>query len=80
MTVRLDNPDTAEAQDTGVPAPGQRVTVRNRPWVVTDVVRSTAASDDPARAAEAATSHLITLSSLESDGRDQSFARRTPLY
>lgn len=71
MTVQLDNPDTAEAQDTGVPAPGQRVTVRNRPWVVTDVVRSTAASDDPARAAEAATSHLITLSSLESDGRDE---------
>ncbi|WP_261687190.1 DISARM system SNF2-like helicase DrmD [Streptomyces mirabilis] len=71
MTVRLDNPDTAEAQDTGVPAPGQRVTVRNRPWVVTDVVRSTAASDDPARAAEAATSNLITLSSLESDGRDE---------
>ncbi|MFF7596312.1 hypothetical protein [Streptomyces mirabilis] len=39
--------------------------------MVTDAVRSTAASDDPARAAEAATSHLITLSSLESDGRGE---------
>ncbi|MCX4576883.1 hypothetical protein OHB41_27670 [Streptomyces sp. NBC_01571] len=54
MTVQLEDPVNAEAQDTGTPAPGQRVTMRNRPWVVTDVVRSTGASDDPARAAEAA--------------------------
>ncbi|WP_364710930.1 DISARM system SNF2-like helicase DrmD [Streptomyces ossamyceticus] len=60
-----------ESSSTPVPAPGQRVTVRHRPWVVTDVVRSTAASDDPARAADAATTHLVKLSSLESDGRDE---------
>ena len=68
MVMQSANPDTSSAP---VPAPGQRVTVRHRPWVVTDVVRSTAASDDPTRAAEAATSHLISLSSLESDGRDE---------
>ncbi|MDX3671820.1 hypothetical protein [Streptomyces europaeiscabiei] len=45
--------------------------MHRRPWVVTDVVRSTAASDDPARAAEAATTHLVKLSSLESDGWDE---------
>ncbi|MEU2772713.1 hypothetical protein ABZ646_07230 [Streptomyces sp. NPDC007162] len=59
--VQPTSPENVSAQ---VPAPGQRVTVRNRPWVVTDVLRSTAASDDPARAAEATPSHLITLTSL----------------
>ena len=71
MAMETESPDTSGARDTGVPAPGQRVTVRHRPWVVTDVIRSTAASDDPARAAEAATTHLVKLSSLESDGRDE---------
>ncbi|MCT4354785.1 DISARM system SNF2-like helicase DrmD [Streptomyces sp. Je 1-79] len=68
MTTQIAYPGTSS---TPVPAPGQRVTVRHRPWVVTDVVRSTAASDDPARAAGAATAHLVKLSSLESDGRDE---------
>lgn len=68
MTKRAAHSGTGTAP---VPAPGQRVTVRRRPWVVTDVVRSTAASDDPARAAEAAATHLVKLSSLESDGRDE---------
>ncbi|MEV5987176.1 DISARM system SNF2-like helicase DrmD [Streptomyces sp. NPDC052051] len=68
MTTQSVNPGRASAS---LPAPGQRVTVRHRPWVVTDVIRSTAASDDPARAAEAAPTHLVKLSSLESDGRDE---------
>ncbi|WP_371578745.1 hypothetical protein [Streptomyces sp. NBC_01314] len=71
MAVQSGDPDTSGTPNSGVPAPGQRVTVRRRPWVVTDIVRSTAASDDPARAAEAATTHLVKLSSLESDGRDE---------
>lgn len=68
MTTQTAHPGS---QSTPVPAPGQRVTVRHRPWVVTDVVRSTAAGDDPARAAGATGTHLVKLSSLESDGRDE---------
>ncbi|MER7483001.1 hypothetical protein ABTX60_36095 [Streptomyces sp. NPDC126510] len=71
MTVRLENTENFEAQDSGVPAPGQRVKVRNRPWVVTDVTRSATVSDDPARAAEASATHLVELSSLEGDARDE---------
>ncbi|WP_051814657.1 DISARM system SNF2-like helicase DrmD [Streptomyces iakyrus] len=71
MTVRLENAENFEARDSGVPAPGQRVKVRNRPWVVTDVTRSATVSDDPARAAEASATHLVELSSLEGDARDE---------
>ncbi|WP_406469348.1 DISARM system SNF2-like helicase DrmD [Streptomyces hirsutus] len=71
MTTHSTKPEDSGNPSAPVPAPGQRVTVRHRPWVVTDVVRSTAASDDPARAAGAAPTHLVKLSSLESDGRDE---------
>ncbi|MEU2222017.1 DISARM system SNF2-like helicase DrmD [Streptomyces sp. NPDC018347] len=71
MSAQLENADSFEVQESGVPVPGQRVKVRNRPWVVTDVIRSTTASDDPARTAEASATHLVELSSLESDARDE---------
>ncbi|WP_255949937.1 DISARM system SNF2-like helicase DrmD [Streptomyces odontomachi] len=54
-----------------VPAPGQQVTVRNRPWVVTEVTRSAITSDDPARSADARPTHLLRLVSLEDDGLDE---------
>lgn len=53
------------------PAPGQLVTVRNRPWVVTDVTRSTVTADDPARSAGSAAPHLVSLTSVEDDARDE---------
>jgi hypothetical protein len=62
---------TGEVRPNTVPAPGQLVTVRTRPWVVTDVIRSAAATDDPARTAEATTTHLVELSSVEDDARDE---------
>ncbi|WP_406731800.1 DISARM system SNF2-like helicase DrmD [Streptomyces sp. NBC_01794] len=55
----------------GVPAHGQLVTVRNRPWVVTEVTRSAVSSEDPARTAAASAPHLVTLVSVEDDARDE---------
>ncbi|MEU5402621.1 DISARM system SNF2-like helicase DrmD [Streptomyces sp. NPDC005963] len=52
-----------------VPAPGQLVTVRNRPWVVTEVRPSSFASDDPSHLAEA--THLVELTSMEDDAADE---------
>ncbi|MFH8633389.1 DISARM system SNF2-like helicase DrmD [Streptomyces lydicus] len=54
-----------------VPAAGQVVTVRNREWIVTDVVRSSIATEEPARAAGAAAPHLISLVSVDHDARDE---------
>ncbi|WTV91408.1 DISARM system SNF2-like helicase DrmD [Streptomyces jietaisiensis] len=53
------------------PSPGQLVTVRNRPWLVTGVTRSAVSSDDPARSAGAAAPHLVSLTSVEDDARDE---------
>ncbi|WP_445518329.1 DISARM system SNF2-like helicase DrmD [Streptomyces sp. NEAU-174] len=73
-TVRTDAADhmtDAGGAANGAPAPGQRVTVRNRPWIVTDVMRSSVSADDPTRAAGATAPHLVTLVSLEEDARDE---------
>ncbi|MEW2435060.1 DUF1998 domain-containing protein [Streptomyces caniferus] len=58
----------------GVPAVGQVVTVRNREWIVTDVVRSSIAAEEPARAAGAAAPHLISLVSVDHDAPTRSYA------
>ncbi|MEU1785904.1 DISARM system SNF2-like helicase DrmD [Streptomyces sparsogenes] len=71
-TVRTDEAGPPQGGSaTELPASGQLVTVRNRPWVVTDLTRSTVAADDPARAAEAAAPHVVTLVSVENDARDE---------
>ncbi|MFC4854616.1 DISARM system SNF2-like helicase DrmD [Actinophytocola glycyrrhizae] len=53
-----------------VPAPGQLVTVRNRPWIATDVVRSEVASSDTSTLTARPT-HLVRLVSVEDDARDE---------
>lgn len=53
-----------------VPAPGQLVTVRNRPWITTDVVRSEVASSDTTTLTALPT-HLVRLVSVEDDARDE---------
>ncbi|MEH0821780.1 MULTISPECIES: DISARM system SNF2-like helicase DrmD [unclassified Micromonospora] len=60
MTMATDTP----------PAPGQLVTVRNRRWVVADVVRSDVASGDP-HVFTGQTPHLAILVSVEDDARDE---------
>ncbi|WP_156725261.1 DISARM system SNF2-like helicase DrmD [Streptomyces apocyni] len=54
-----------------LPAPGQLVTVRNRKWVVTEVTRSSVASEDPARSAHASAPHLVEMVSIEEDAREE---------
>ncbi|PKK16051.1 DISARM system SNF2-like helicase DrmD [Thermomonospora sp. CIF 1] len=54
----------------GVPAQGQLVTVRNRQWVVADVVRGSVASSDP-YTLTGRPQHLVTLVSIEDDARDE---------
>ena len=71
-TVGDGSPDLTRPADGAAPvAPGQLVTVRNRPWVVTDVTRSALTTDDPARSAGAAAPHLVSLTSVEDDARDE---------
>ncbi|MFD4696703.1 DISARM system SNF2-like helicase DrmD [Streptomyces niveus] len=70
-TVAETDMNKADAAFPLVPSPGQQVTVRNRPWVVTEVTRSAVTSDDPARAAGARPTHLLRLVSLEDDGQDE---------
>ncbi|MGA5766540.1 DISARM system SNF2-like helicase DrmD [Streptomyces pseudogriseolus] len=65
-------PDLARPVEGAAPvAPGQLVTVRNRPWVVTEVTRSSLTTDDPARSAGASAPHLVSLTSVEDDARDE---------
>ncbi|MFH9135488.1 DISARM system SNF2-like helicase DrmD [Streptomyces sp. NPDC017524] len=71
MAVRTDRTESETDEVTGVPAHGQLVTVRNRPWVVTEVTRSAVSAEDPARAAAASAPHLVTLVSVEDDARDE---------
>jgi hypothetical protein len=52
--------------DADVPAPGQLVTVRNRVWVTSDVVRGTTAHDRLTSRAP----HLVDLVSIEDDARE----------
>ncbi|WP_199810073.1 DISARM system SNF2-like helicase DrmD [Streptomyces vinaceus] len=71
MAVGTDRTESEPGEVTGVPAHGQLVTVRNRPWVVTDVTRSAVSAEDPAHAAAASAPHLVTLVSVEDDARDE---------
>ncbi|HEY9474236.1 MAG TPA: DISARM system SNF2-like helicase DrmD, partial [Mycobacteriales bacterium] len=57
-------------QEPGLPAPGQLVSVRNRQWVVSDVVASSVASSDPA-VLTGRRQHLVALVSTEDDARDE---------
>lgn len=68
VTVRTGTKAEAEP---AVPAHGRLVTVRNRPWVVTEVTRSAVSSADPARTAGASAPHLVSLVSVEDDARDE---------
>ncbi|MEW2388317.1 DISARM system SNF2-like helicase DrmD [Streptomyces venezuelae] len=54
-----------------LPAPGQLVTVRNRKWVVTEVTRSSIASEDPVGSVGAAAPHLVELVSIEEDAGEE---------
>jgi superfamily II DNA or RNA helicase len=55
---------------TAVPAPGQLVTVRNRPWVAADVLRSEVTDSDPTVLTGRAP-HLVSLVSVEDDARGE---------
>lgn len=71
-TVADSGTDLARPTEGAAPvAPGQFVTVRNRPWVATEVTRSALTTDDPARSAGAAAPHLVSLTSVEDDARDE---------
>jgi hypothetical protein len=62
-----------DAQDQviqSVPAPGQLVTVRDRQWITSEVVRSEVASSDP-HIFSARPTHLVSLTSIEDDARDE---------
>ncbi|MEF9905762.1 hypothetical protein [Streptomyces sp. P9-A2] len=60
-----DGADLTRPADGAAPvAPGQLVAVRNRPWVVTEVTRSTLTTDDPARSAE---HHHVTVLHADDD-------------
>jgi superfamily II DNA or RNA helicase len=61
---------TAETVGTDVPAPGQLVTVRNRMWVASDIVRGNVASGDET-VMTARPPHVVTLISIEDDARDE---------
>jgi superfamily II DNA or RNA helicase len=56
--------------ESGAPAQGQLVTVRNRQWVATEVVRGSIASSDP-YALTSAPQHLVTLVSIDEDAHDE---------
>ncbi|GGV42972.1 helicase SNF2 family protein [Actinomadura cremea] len=58
------------ATESGAPAQGQLVTVRNRQWVVAEVARGTVASSDPYELM-GEPQHLVTLISIEDDARDE---------
>ena len=64
--------ETAEDASTAsdVPADGQLVTVRNRVWVASDVVKGTLAAGDSS-AMTARVPHVVTLISIEDDARDE---------
>ncbi|MGQ0837145.1 DISARM system SNF2-like helicase DrmD [Actinokineospora sp.] len=67
------DPDTnvgAGVEDVVVPAQGQLVTVRNRQWITSEVVRSEIASSDPG-VLTALPTHLVRLMSIEDDARDE---------
>jgi superfamily II DNA or RNA helicase len=61
---------TAETVQADAPAPGQLVTVRNRVWVASDVVKGTLAAG-ASQAMTARVPHVVTLISIEDDARDE---------
>jgi superfamily II DNA or RNA helicase len=60
----------ADEIGTDAPAPGQLVTVRNRVWVASDVVRGTVAAGS-AVTMTGRPPHVVTLVSIEDDARDE---------
>lgn len=64
------NSDTVTPENSDAPAPGQLVTVRNRRWVASDVVRGEIASGDP-HVLTGRAPHRVTLVSIEDDARDE---------
>ena len=52
---------------TDPPEQGQLVNVRQRQWVVSEVIKSTL-SDGPLQPLDGQPQHLVTLSSVEDDG------------
>ena len=61
---------TTSAQGSDAPAPGQLVTVRNRMWVASDVVKGNVAAGD-AVTMTGRPPHVVTLVSIEDDARDE---------
>src|SRR6266700_7079041 len=61
---------TASTQGSDAPAPGQLVTVRNRMWVASDVVRGNVAAET-AVTMTGRPPHVVTLVSIEDDARDE---------
>src|SRR5262245_46129342 len=55
---------------TDAPAPGQLVTVRNRIWVASEVIRGTVATGNPVAMTERPP-HVVTLVSIEDDAHDE---------
>jgi Helicase conserved C-terminal domain/SNF2-related domain len=58
------------ADNTTVPASGQLVTVRNRPWIAAEIARGQVASSNPTVFTGRAP-HLVTLISVEDDARGE---------
>jgi hypothetical protein len=69
-TDSASNPDIVTLESSDAPAPGQLVTVRNRRWVASDVVRGEIASGDP-HVLTGRAPHRVTLVSIEDDARDE---------
>lgn len=55
---------------TDVPADGQLVTVRGRPWIVSDVMTSAVAGGDPTRMT-ARPQHVVSMISIEDDAAEE---------
>jgi superfamily II DNA or RNA helicase len=67
---RIGSEEPDQQASEPVPAQGQLVTVRNRQWITSDVVRSEVASSDP-HVFTARPTHLVGLVSVEDDARDE---------
>ena len=61
---------TTSAEGSDAPAPGQLVTVRNRIWVASDVVKGNVAAGT-AVTMTGRPPHVVTLVSIEDDARDE---------
>ena len=61
---------TTSAEGSDAPAPGQLVTVRNRIWVASDVIKGNVAAGT-AVTMTGRPPHVVTLVSIEDDARDE---------